>query len=593
MSFHGERAASGPLTLGQLNVLLWAQGETAGGAVLCQDVDVAGRSLDEVTTAIGQLVGRHESLRTRFAVNSSGEWKQLVSASGELLAEICAADDLPGSTVALALDSMRQRLGGKPFTLDSEWPLRVAVITSGGAPVKVLLAVTHMVADFASLGIVAREIGQLLAFGSGQALEPATCQPLDQAELEAAPSRKRRAETALRHWESVLRSTPQCMFAVPERTAPADPPQLAVMYSRAASIALAGIAERTQASQSSAIVAAIATLLGIYTANDRCQITAICANRFSPASRDFVGTIAQDAIVALDLNAGTFDEVIRGSRGATLTAYRCAQYDAAKLWATIDQVNEDRGTKFHRDCILNDVFIVDSPAMSAQMDVSGRAPAPGDTVSAMRDTELIWVDVEPWPVLFYFVVRKMGERDVGLSLWADPLRMPRAEVERFLRGIERLLVAAAQRDIPVGEVSELTGIEPVSRDPAWLRIDRCWVELPAVQRLVDDAVAAVSGLGAGRVFSVRDADGAETLVAYAAIPGGAGPERLHAECMQRLPGRFTAMTPARYVICDRLPEDPDRIESWQRLPFLAEGSGRSPASVLATVGGAVKAGAGN
>ena len=103
------------------------------------------------------------------------------------------------------------------------------------------------------------------------------------------------------------------------------------------------------------ILAAVAALLGLRTVNDRFQIISLCANRVTPASRDYVGTIAQDALIVADLTAETFDGIIRSTRTAALTAYYHSQYDAESLWQTIDRVSEDRGTEFHRDCVLNDL----------------------------------------------------------------------------------------------------------------------------------------------------------------------------------------------------------------------------------------------
>jgi hypothetical protein len=180
VKFSGTRSASGPVTLGQRNVLRWAADQTIFGAVQCQTLNLApGRPLNDVTRAIGRLISRHESLRTLFAVGTSGEWTQQVTASGELLVEVHEADGRLDATEAL----LKQRLNA-PFALDREWPIRAAVITSGGAPAKVLLALTHMAADFASLGIIARDFRRLMSNKKGQAPEPPTLHPLDQAKLE-------------------------------------------------------------------------------------------------------------------------------------------------------------------------------------------------------------------------------------------------------------------------------------------------------------------------------------------------------------------------------------------------------------------------
>jgi Condensation domain len=572
VNFSGTRTDSGPLTLGQRNVLLWAVDQTVFGAVQWQTFNLApGRSLNDVTRAIGRLISRHESLRTLFTVGAAGEWTQQVSASGELLVEIHEADGRLDATEAL----LKLQLNA-PFALDREWPIRAAVITSGSAPARVLLVLSHMAADFASLDIIARDFRRLMRSGMGQAPGPSTLHPLDQAKLEMSPLARDRAEAALRYWETTLLGTPQCMLAVPGHQPVNSGPRMATLRSRAAAIAMARIADRTHASQSVVILAAVATLLGLRTVNDQCQIISLCANRVTPASRDYVGTIAQDALIVADLTAETFDGIIRATRTAALTAFYHSQYDAESLWQMIDRVSEDRGTEFHRDCVLNDL---NGAAGQVQTGHVGSLPEKGDAAHAMGDTRLVWTDTDPRPLLFYFEVFRLTRHDVSLSVWADESRFPPAEVEDFLLAVERLLVAADRRDVPARDIGELAGIGPVLRDASWRRIDKCWVEMPAVQQLLDDVAASVPGIDAAQVFCTREVAGtrtAEALVAYASTSGDRiTPQILHAQCRQRLADRPTAMAPAWYVICDRPPDDRARLELWRRLPVRVEGSGRS------------------
>ena len=66
VKFSGTRSGSGPVTLGQRNVLLWAVDQTMFGAVQCQTLNVApGRSLNDVTKATGRLISRQEKVTLR------------------------------------------------------------------------------------------------------------------------------------------------------------------------------------------------------------------------------------------------------------------------------------------------------------------------------------------------------------------------------------------------------------------------------------------------------------------------------------------------------------------------------------------------
>jgi hypothetical protein len=190
---------------------------------------------------------------------------------------------------------------------------------------------------------------------------------------------------------------------------------------------------------------------------------------------------------------------------------------------------------------------------------------------------------------------RVDEELVLGALTTDSGRVPRADIEALLRGVERLLVAAAVDDVSMDRVAEITGACPSVRDDGWLLVDSCWIELAEAQRLLDDALPACgarifpvpgAGTSAGHSAGHSAGDGDEVgLVAY--LTPGAGvrtPAQAHAACMTALRGsgraeppdgvRFTAMAPARYVICDSAPGDPCDLAAWRRRRVLAEGTGR-------------------
>ena len=251
------------------------------------------------------------------------------------------------------------------------------------------------------------------------------------------------------------------------------------------------------------ILAAVATLLGLRTGNDRCQITSLCANRFARASRDYVGTIAQDALIAADLTAETFDGIIQATRAAALTAYYHSQYDAESLWQMIGRVSEDRGTEFHRDCVVNDL---NGAAVQVQTGQAGRLLEEGDAADAMRDTRLVWADTDPRPALFYFEVFGLTRHDVSLSVWADQIRVCEAEVEDFLFAVERLLVAAERRNVPARDIGGLAGLRPgaprcvLAADRLKLGRDSGRPAAPGQRGRL-----ALPGAHAAQVFCTRDA----------------------------------------------------------------------------------------
>ncbi|ANZ40461.1 hypothetical protein BBK82_35050 [Lentzea guizhouensis] len=546
VEFAGAREGSGPVTLGQANVLEWiGEQEQERSDILCRFVPVpAGRGLEDVRESLAVLLARHESLRT--TVQPGPQAVQTVARSGTLVAEIHEGDTEP---------VLRERIAGTRFDFGRDLPLRVAISTRDGEPHVVALALSHLAADFASMELLAAQFARMLADPAERVAGPLALQPLDQAEHESQPPARRRAGSALRFWETQLRRMPQAMFSHP----PLGPAGCREGYlkSRAAGLVLPSLVARTGVSHSTVLLAMAATLLAVRTGNPRGALVSICGNRFRPGTASYVGTIAQDALVPFELGSSTVDDAVRGVRLATMNAYRYSQFDARKLWPVMDAVADERGTRFQRDCVFNDV--------GAHQEDRVTDPAPVDleeVAGALPDTAFQWLPASSYPVACYFTVIRAG-REVELALYGDTRYLPEPDIEAFLRGVEALVVASATRPVPVAEVASLTGITPVERGAGWVCRDSCWVEVAAVQRLLDDVLD-----GPARVF-----DHGGELVAY--VTGSVTPREAHVRCLAALPGRYTTVAPNRYVVVARAPGDLTDRAAWSAQPVLAEGTGRS------------------
>jgi hypothetical protein len=127
-------------------------------------------------------------------------------------------------------------------------------------------------------------------------------------------------------------------------------------------------------------------------------------------------------------------------------------------------------------------------------------------------------------------------------------------------------VAAAHGDVSGGRMPGIIGLEPLADSPDRILVDHCWVDVSAVQRLVDDAVAPAIA----RVFA--SAGGHQLIARVAATDAVHTPGQAHARCMAALAHHPTAITPRHYVICPTAPPDPADPAAWP--PALATGSGR-------------------
>jgi hypothetical protein len=570
VKFAGQRGTDGPLTVGQRHTLDWVRDETAPTRMIEWILDIPeGATLADIEAAFAVLMARHESLRTTYP--ASGQAIQRVASAGELAIEIYEADGEQADEAALAT-ALSERLHDGEFDLATDLLLRVAVAVTDGIPRVALVVYSHIAADLGSMAVLGLQFTQLAGDPACREVGPLGHQPLDQAAVEHSARGRRTAEAALQSWETQLRTTPQCLYAVPSaESGDRSGPTSGWLWSPAAARALPHIAARTGVSRQAAVLAAICAVLSRRTGQARCSLTALMHNRYRRRLRGYVGILASDTIISVDAGAASFDDLARQAGTTTLRAGKGGLTGGAELRQVVRAVEHDRGTSYARDCVYNDISYVNSESRAAPGD-------PADAARALGESELRWVELpQRKDLLSLFLCQVEGELVLG-ALTADPARVPPGDIESLLRGVELLLVAAASGDVDLDQVGEITGVAAVDRDAGWLRIDSCWIELAEAQRLVDDA------LPAARVFAEPDPAGELRLVAYlAAAKKIQTPEQAHAACMEVLPGgpkppdqmRYTAMTPGRYVICAGAPADPADLAAWQRQPVIACGDGRS------------------
>ncbi|WP_440070200.1 condensation domain-containing protein [Streptosporangium sp. OZ121] len=538
--YTGLRARQGPMTMGQANMARCVLRDPP----LHMNFRVTkrlpeGTPLSAVTEAVGRLLSRHEGLRATIHSDV-----QVVAGSGFLPVEVHGAGTGLLDEVA---EEVGLRMQGTRFDLRTELPIRVAVITDGKAPRLVTFVLPHTSVDAIGLATVMREWERLIR---GVAVpSPCPVQPLDLATAEGTPAALRRTEAALRHWENGLRRAPQSMFAIDEAAradADAIRPRLRVR-SAVAARALDAVASRTGASRSAITLAALGVLIGLRTTQRSCVIASLASNRVRPELRDYVGPLAQDALMTADLDVSTFDEAIRRFRAASLSGYQHSRFDSIALWEVIEAVNAERGVDFARDCVFNDM---------SGVTVSEPEPEPS------AEVECDWLPAASLPAHLALWANRL-EDVVDLTLWIDPRVMSRAEAEGFGTGIIRLLVAAGDGDVQVSDISNISGISPIERGPEWIYTDSCWVNLGAVERLVGEAVQ-------GRPHLVtHDPEGRLTCH----VTSG-NPEEIRAACLALLPGRTSAMAPHHYVV-----HAPEPTGASLYGPVVTEGDGRRSVSV--------------
>lgn len=584
VAFSGLPAREGPLAVGQRNVLQWlGKAGTAGIAVNRWIFDLPpGRTVDEIRAAFAHLLADNEALRT--TVDLDGDPRQRVAADGSLPIELFTTD--PEADETAAAERLAVKLRALPFDLARELPLRVGLIVIGEVVRAAVMVYTHMALDVGGAALIGRQLTRLLTEPDEAGEAASRWQPLDRVAWELSPRGRRQLQAALDYWEQQLRTVPHCMYALPVQNGRPQPgdwaPEGATAAARrapaielkspAAAIALPHIAARTGTSPTMVAVAAFVAVLAHRTGHPRCAYISLVGNRIGRHLHGYVGTLAGPSLVTVEADAYGFDELVRRTGSATLTAARHAVVDVGALNELSQAVYHERGVAFARDVVVNNIHhALGNNTVPAQPPPLSGLPA------AAGQTTMKWTEWERVPQLLNFRIFRLDETALTFRLSTASVKsVPAAELERLARGVESLLLAAAAGDVGMTTLSAVTGVEPGRRGQGWAYLDGCWVELAQVRRLVADSLApAVTS-----VFLEPAAQRAPgRLTAY--LAGDITPAEAHGRCVAALPGpagleyySYITVTPHRYVVCAQAPADVHDHDAWRRQPVVAEGDGR-------------------
>ena len=564
VDFAGERAGEGPLTMGQLDLYGWlSKNPDHLYVILCVELPVlAVVSAGDVAEATAALIARHESLRTTYVPGEPP--RQRVAAAGVQLLEVCSLGEGrwgPQDRPAVA-EALVRWLRESPRP--GPRPVRMAVAIAPDAGDRVIAcaaAFTHLAVDNDSIEILKRDFAGLLG-DPARRLAGRPHQPLDQAELEATPAERRKADAALDYLREQSRRIPRCLYALPSARTSGE--SLAVeLSSVAAAMAVRRVAARTRTSRSSIVLAAICAVVARRASYRELVFPLSSSNRFERHLVNYVGSLAQSSIATVEIAGRSFDELAGHTWTTVIEASRNGRYDMAKL-AAMDKLTEhERGLRLPpHDPWFNSLVPESWSGLTA-----GVGFQPEEIEVALARTELRW---RPLPVSALPIRFRLNQIDgcLRLDMWSgDAGLVPRAELESVLLAVERLLVAAAHGDVVSGRMPGLIGLEPFAGTPRRILVDHCWVDVTDVQHLVDDALAPA----VARVFASA---GARPLVAHlTATDAVHTPEQAHARCMAVLAHHPTAITPRHYAICRTAPSDPADPTAWAAP--LATGTGRA------------------
>ncbi|MEU7876479.1 amino acid adenylation domain-containing protein, partial [Dactylosporangium sp. NPDC049140] len=274
-----------------------------------------------LTAALGALITRHETLRTRFAADADGEPYQVIEppAPFELpFVDLSTEDDGEAAARAwLARDAVA------PFDLADGVPLRATLLRVAADRHVLALVLHHVISDDWSAGILHDELWALYA---GEAeLPPLPVQYADFAVWQRAWLTGDVLRGQLGYWRERLDGLPVLEL-------PTDRPRPSRRSNAGAAIdfavpagvteALRAVSRTAGASMFMTALSAFSLLLGRYTGQDDIAIGTPIANRNRSEIEGLIGLFVNTLVLRTDLSGDpTFDELLARVRAGTLAAH--------------------------------------------------------------------------------------------------------------------------------------------------------------------------------------------------------------------------------------------------------------------------------
>ncbi len=512
---------------------------------LTGDLDVAA-----LTAALGDVVARHESLRTLIAEDGDGNPHQVV------LPVVESRPDVPVVTVGAAeVAAAVDEAARQPFDLAADIPLRARLLRRDATDHLLCLVLHHIAGDGQSMAPLLREFAAAYAArlaGRAPQLPPLPVQYTDYTLwqhdlLGDADDPHSALARQCAYWKAELADVPQPLRLPTDRLRPAVAShrgdQLDFTLDAELLDAVERLAREREATTPMVMQAALAVLLHQLGAGDDIPIGSPIAGRTDAALDGLIGFFVNTWVLRADLSGHpTFADLLDRVRNEALSAYDHQDVPFERL---VELLNPERSTAHHA---LFQVMLAWQNIDQAGLGLPGLrvTPVPANTGTAKFD---LFFNMAPDP---------SGGAYGQLEYATDLFDHATAEglVDRFVRVLRQVVTDPGTQ---LGAVDVLTSGE---RD--WLtQLNETTVPVPGatVPELVaaqaartPDAVAVVSGQ---TTLSYGELEARADRLALVLRERGTGPDVLVAVALPRSADLAVALLAVLKAGGAYLPIDPN------------------------------------
>ncbi|MBV9775316.1 MAG: amino acid adenylation domain-containing protein, partial [Gemmatimonadetes bacterium] len=513
--------------------------------------------------ALGEIVRRHEALRTTFGEREGAPVQVVVPFGGFAL----PVADLSALGEAEREAETRRRAAeeaARSFDLATGPVFRATLLRLGGAEHVLLLGVHHVAGDEWSVGVLFHELSALYAAyreGRESPLPELAVQYADYAVWQREQLRGEVLDRELAWWKERLAGAPERLEL------PTDRPRSAVQTHRGAEERMdlsAALSERLHAlgrgegaTLFMTLLAAWQVLLAKYAGSEDVVVGTPIAGRTRGEVEGLIGFFVNTLVLRTDLSGDPdFRETLRRVRETTLGAYEHQELPFERL---VEELRPERD-------------LGHSPLFQVLFTVRSDESLPADLTGVRMEALEPESTTAKFDLSLTLAPRADGLRAV-LSYATDLFE--RGTVRRMLDHFARVLEqVAADADVRLSEL-ELLGEEERRVLERWNRTDAGYPRDLCVHQLVQaqaertpEAVALVSG---SERLSYGELERRANRLAHHLRRHGMGPESRVGVCLERTPGLVVALLAVLKAGAAYVPLDPAYPR--ERLGWMIEDAG--------------------
>ncbi|EID77779.1 non-ribosomal peptide synthetase, partial [Rhodococcus opacus RKJ300 = JCM 13270] len=351
-----------------------------------------------LAAAIGDVVERHESLRTVYPASDNGPHQVILPAERALPRVEIVHVDGPSD-----LDEHVARAAAAPFDVTVDAPLRASLFAMSDTDHVLALVIHHIAADGASAGPLARDLSaayRARVGGRAPAWEPPAVQYVDYALWQHAllgqpTDPDSLTSRQLDYWSESLRGSPPLVALPTDRPRP----QRLSLHGGRVEFHLppdlhAGMRALSRTCTSTLFMtchAALAVVLARLAGTDDVSIGTPVAGRGEPALDDVVGMFVNTLVLRTRIDpAAGFADTVRTVRDVDLGAFAHADYPFEKLVDALEPERTDSRSPLFQ-VLLEFQHILPAGHEARELDL------PGLHVSAVAyDPKICKFDLQVW-----------------------------------------------------------------------------------------------------------------------------------------------------------------------------------------------------